>query len=69
MKPIFENTELGKRICERFCLNFVLVDGAELEDLMFNFSNDEVWENFLQVIECLATMHAMLRPDVTSGED
>ena len=36
---------------------------------MFNFSNDEVWENFLQVIECLATMHAMLRPDVTSGED
>ena len=35
----------------------------ELEDLMFNFSNDEIWENFLQVMECLATMHSMLRPD------
>ena len=35
----------------------------ELEDLMFNFSNDEIWDNFLQVMECLATMHSMLRPD------
>ena len=42
---------------------------AELQDLMFNFSNDEIWENFLQVMECLATMHAMLRPDVSAGED
>ena len=32
----------------------------EIETFMFNYSNNEIYENFLEVLECLTTMHAAM---------
>ena len=32
----------------------------EIETFMFNYSNNEIYENFLEVMECLTTMHAAM---------
>ena len=33
---------------------------AEIESFMFNYSNNEIYDNFLEVMECLTTMHAAM---------
>lgn len=33
---------------------------AEIETFMFNYSNAEIYDNFLEVMECLTTMHAAM---------
>lgn len=32
----------------------------EIETFMFNYSNNEIYDNFLEVMECLTTMHAAM---------
>ena len=41
----------------------------EVEAYGYNYTNQEKWENFKEVIECLVTMHATLSGGVSETRD
>ena len=41
----------------------------EIETFMFNYSNNEIYDNFLEVLECLTTMHAAMGGGVNIADD
>lgn len=40
---------------------------VEVEAYSYNYTSQEKWENFKEVIECLVTMHAALTGGVTDS--
>ena len=51
--------------------NRVVIDGlpADINNYAFNYTDSEKWENPLEVIECLVTMHATFSVGITETED
>ena len=41
----------------------------EIETFMFNYSNNEIFDNFIEVLECLTTMHAAMGGGVNIADD
>ena len=51
--------------------NKVVLDGLpqEINNYAFNYTDAEKWENPLEVIECLVTMHATFSGGITETMD
>ena len=51
--------------------NRVVLDGLpdEINTYAFNYTDQEKWENPLEVIECLVTMHATFSGGITETQD
>ena len=51
--------------------NTVVLEGLppEVDAYSYNYTNQEKWENYKEVVECLVTMHATLSGAISETRD